>query len=93
MVFMSFVAHWGVCMACFLEAGCQDSSREGKCAHGVLEKIWSRSLKGAQNMVNLAQTRPVWDCQDGLPPQTDPPGTTPGLISSPMAVPRVVSGW
>ena len=33
-----------------------------------------------------SQTRPVWDCQDGLP-QTDPPGTTPGLIGiygSPM---------
>ena len=26
--------------------------------------------------------RRVWDCQPGLPPQTDPPATTPGLIGT-----------
>ena len=35
----------------------------------------------------MTQTRRVWNCQDGLPPQTDPQSTTPGLIGiygSPM---------
>ena len=26
--------------------------------------------------------RDTWDCQDGLPTQTDPPGTTPGRFSA-----------
>ena len=30
----------------------------------------------------LSHTRPSWDCQGGLPPQTDPPRTTPGRFSA-----------
>ena len=33
--------------------------------------------EGPRSQVAWAKGRPVWDCQDGLPPQKDPSGTTP----------------
>ena len=48
-----------------------------------------RPRPSASNGCLISQPRPVWNCQDGLPPQKDPPSTTPvgrfeGTDGSPM---------
>ena len=67
-------------------------------------KMWVLELSGASvqqlgtsktpKWTWLSQTRRVWDCHVGLPPQKDPQSTTPGRIyGSPMAVSWSVWLW
>ena len=48
------------------------TTEEGRCQ--FITNVGKRTRQQTSSPYT-SQTRPVWDCQDGLPPQTDPPNT------------------
>ena len=62
---------------------------------GAPSSVLSCSKNGMRcprNPWSIAQTRSVWDCHVGLPPQTDPPGTTSTDRQSYGSPRQIVSG-